>query len=118
MRRLPTPFSLAFLLLLMGSSLLMPRAHAAAPPDSPGHDSPFGVASNLGNRVRSDEQPAMVSLMREAGIRWAREEISWDRVQFESEGPYRWGGDEHGMYNYDRAIDLQRKAGINVLGLL
>jgi hypothetical protein len=114
----PTHLTYMFLLLLIGSTLFTPRAHAAAPPNSPGHDSPFGIASNLGNRVRSDEQPAMVELMREAGIRWAREEISWDRVQLEQRGPYRWDGDENGLYNYDQAIDLQRKAGINVLGLL
>ena len=106
------------LTVVLGTALLAPQARAAAPADSPGHDSPFGIAANLGNRVRSDEQPAMIALMREAGVRWAREEISWDRVQLERGRPYRWDGDESGMYNYDRAIELQRKAGINVLGLL
>ena len=118
MRFGPSRTMLIFVLILIGSILIGPRARAAAPPDSPGHDSPFGIAANLGNRVRTDEQPAMITLMREAGIRWGREEISWDRVQFERGGSYRWGGDEHGMYNYDQAIELQRKAGINVLGLL
>jgi hypothetical protein len=118
MRFRRTHISLAFVLVLIGSALITPRTRAAAPPNSPGHDSPFGIAANLGNRVRSDEQPAMISLMREAGVRWSREEISWDRIQFERGGPYRWDGDESGLYNYDQAIDLQRKAGINVLGLL
>src|SRR5690349_11748416 len=117
MRSRYTQLTFTFLLLL-GGTLLTPRVHAAAPPNSPGQNSPFGIASNLGNRVRSDEQLAMTTLMREAGVRWAREEISWERVQFEQHGPYRWGGDENGMYNYDQAIELQRKAGINVLGLL
>ena len=81
-------------------------------------DSPFGIVANLGNRVRSDEQPTMVSLMREAGVQWAREEISWDRLQLERGGAYRWGGDAEGLYNYDQAISLQREAGIQVLGLL
>lgn len=118
MRSRSTQLAFTFMLLLFSSSPLIARVQAAAPPNSPGHDSPFGVASNLGNRVRSDEHRAMTTLMREAGVRWAREEISWDRVQFEQHGPYRWGGDENGMFNYDQAIELQRQAGINVLGLL
>lgn len=118
MRSRSSQLSFTFMLLLLGSTLLTPRTRAAVPPNSPGHDSPFGVASNLGNRVRSDEQAAMTTLMREAGVRWAREEISWERVQFEQGGAYRWDGDEDGMFNYDQAIELQRKAGINVLGLL
>jgi hypothetical protein len=118
MRSINLVVSMLVLAAVLGGAIVTPRAQAAAPADSPGHDSPFGIAANLGNRVRSDEQPAMVSLMREAGVRWAREEISWERVQLERGGPYRWAGDATGLYNYDRAIELQRAADINVLGLL
>ncbi len=80
--------------------------------------SPFGVVAALGNRVRADEIPAAVALMREAGIQWQREEIFWDRVQQQPGGPYDWDGDDTGRYNYDLAIAAQARAGIRLLGLL
>lgn len=79
---------------------------------------PFGIVATLGNRVRDDEQGAAIALMREAGVQWAREEISWDKLQRTKGGPFLWGGDGSGFYNYDRSIDRMSKAGINVLGLL
>lgn len=81
-------------------------------------DAPFGVVATLGNRVRDDEQAAAVALMKEAGVQWAREEISWDKLQRTQGGPFMWEGDGSGFYNYDRSIDRMHKAGINVLGLL
>ena len=80
--------------------------------------SPFGMIVSLGNRVRADEMDDMIVLMQEAGVQWNREEISWDHIQFAPGGPYRWDGTEDGFYDYDRAIDLQHKAGIQILGLL
>ena len=79
---------------------------------------PFGVAATLGNRVRDDEQENLVALMREAGVQWAREELSWDKIQREKGGPFVWDGDGNGFYNYDRSIERVTTAGINVLGLL
>ncbi len=79
---------------------------------------PFGVVAALGNRVRSDEIPAAVQLMREAGVQWQREEIFWHEVQKSPGGPYNWTGNNSGFYNYDLAIGAQAGAGINVLGLL
>jgi len=79
---------------------------------------PFGIVATLGNRVRDDEQDAAVALMREAGIQWAREEISWDKLQRTKDGPFMWTGDGSGFYNYDRSIERMSKNGINVLGLL
>jgi hypothetical protein len=80
--------------------------------------SPFGIEAALGNRVRSDEIPAAVSLMREAGVQWQREEIFWDKVQKAPDAPFIWTGDGSGFYNYDRAIEAQVSAGIRVVGLL
>ncbi len=79
---------------------------------------PFGVVATLGNRVREDEIPQAIQLMREAGVQWQREEIFWDQVQKEPNGPFRWDGNGNGFYNYDYAIGAQVAAGINVLGLL
>ncbi|NJP05514.1 MAG: hypothetical protein HC837_07790 [Chloroflexaceae bacterium] len=86
----------------------------------PWHDkgSPFGVVAALGNRVHEAEIPAMVQLMKEAGVQWQREEIFWDRVQKAPGGPFTWTGDGSGLYNYDYAIGMQANAGIQVLGLL
>jgi hypothetical protein len=115
MRR--TPYLLLALLLAL---LTPPAARPAAAQDLPWRDkgSPFGVVAALGNRVRADEIPAAVQLMREAGVQWQREEIFWHQVQQQPGGPYRWGGDVAGMFNYDAAIGAQAAAGIQVLGLL
>ena len=109
-----------FLLTSFLFSLLMPIQPTQAQKTQPWGDkrSPFGVVASLGNRVRSDEMPTMIRLLQESGVQWNREEISWDHVQFASGGDYRWGGDERGFFNYDRAIQLQQDAGINMLGLL
>ncbi len=111
-------FGMLALALLVPAAVVAPRSTPAAAAPRVQKDSPFGIVGNLANRVRSDEQPAMVELMREARVQWSREEISWDKLQLERGGAYRWGGDETGMYNYDQAIALQREAGIQVLGLL
>ncbi|MBA3469461.1 MAG: cellulase family glycosylhydrolase [Herpetosiphonaceae bacterium] len=105
---------------LLGMILLSPQPPARAQQPVPWGDksTPFGAIVSLGNRVRADEMPAMIQLMQESGLQWNREEISWDQVQFESGGPYRWDGDSAGFHNYDRAIQLQADAGIRILGLL
>ncbi|HMQ31783.1 MAG TPA: hypothetical protein PKD53_13735 [Chloroflexaceae bacterium] len=109
-------------LALLGLLLLaaLPAAPPAQAQDLPWQNkgAPFGVVAALGNRVRADEIPAAVALMREAGVQWQREEIFWDRVQQEPGGPYDWDGDGSGFYNYDLAIGAQAAAGINMLGLL
>ena len=79
---------------------------------------PFGISATLGNRVRDDEQDAAIALMQEAGVQWTREEIFWDRLQPRQGGPYLWGGNGSGFYNYDASIGRLHRAGINILGLL
>jgi hypothetical protein len=79
---------------------------------------PFGVSATLGNRVRDNEQDVAITMMREAGVQWAREEIFWDKLQPQEGGPYLWTGDGSGFYNYDASIARLRGGGINVLGLL
>ncbi|XSG74671.1 cellulase family glycosylhydrolase [Herpetosiphon llansteffanensis] len=113
------PLVLALVLVVTPFLLANPATPAAAA-EIPWGDktTPFGMVVSLGNRVRSDEMPTMIRLMREAGVQWNREEIWWDQVQFEPDGPFRWDGDSAKFYNYDRAIQLQAEAGINVLGLL
>lgn len=112
-------FSLLALIVLF-SSLCVSTVPLHAEPTLPWRDkgTPFGVVGSLGNRVRSDEMPAAVQLMREAGVQWQREEIFWHEVQTSPGGPYNWNGEDSGFYNYDRSIGLQAEAGIHVLGLL
>ncbi|NJN16075.1 MAG: hypothetical protein HC822_07210 [Oscillochloris sp.] len=113
--------ALAFLTIALLVSILpaaLPRSSAAQPQLWGDKGTPFGVVAALGNRVRSDEIPAAVQLMREAGVQWQREEIFWDVVQKAPDGPFGWDGDGSGFYNYDFAIDAQTRAGIQILGLL
>jgi len=98
---------------------LIPARRAAADP-LPWRDksSPFGAVVALGNRVRADEVDAYISLLREAGVQWTREEIFWDKVQHDPGGPFQWSGDGSGFYDYDRSISAQTNADLHVLGLL
>jgi hypothetical protein len=109
------------LILIVGVALL-PAAvpQPAQAQDLPWRDkgSPFGIVAALANRVRSDEIPVAVQLMREAGVQWQREEFFWHEIQFEPGGAYRWGGNAEGFYNYDLAVNAQVNAGISLLGLL
>ncbi len=118
--RLRLPALLLLVLMVGFGSLMVRYPQSATATDMPWQDksTPFGVVAALGNRVRADEMPAAVALMREAGVQWQREEIFWDRVQQAPGGPFDWDGDGSGFYNYDRAIGLQAEAGINILGLL
>src|SRR5262245_31312841 len=97
---------------------LLPARPAAA--ELPWRDkgSPFGMVTAVGNRVRADEIDAYVGLLREAGVQWAREEFFWHIIQPEPGGPFQWGGDASGLYNYDRAVGAQASAGIQILGML
>jgi len=110
--------ALALALLLVALPAAAPRHLEAQGPPGGDKGSPFGVVAALGNRVRSDEIPAAVALLREAGVQWQREEIFWHEAQQEPGGPFRWGGDAAGLHNYDLAIDAQTRAGIRLLGLL
>lgn len=94
-----------------------PVAHAQSLPWQD-KGTPFGVVATLGNRVREDEIPTAVQLMKEAGVQWQREEIFWHEVQQRPDEPFNWTGNGRGFYNYDYAIGAQVAAGINVLGLL
>jgi hypothetical protein len=117
--RILRPLFFFLLIICMGSSdfgVAAPIQAQELPRQNKG--TPFGIVATLGNRVRADEIPATVQLMREAGVQWQREEIFWDRVQQWPGGPYDWDGNEQGLYNYDLAISAQAAAGINVLGLL
>ncbi len=126
--RLVRTLLLALLLMPLSTALMAvgtapTRGDAAAFPNDttqPPRDkaTPFGLEAAVGNRIREDEIDTAVALMREAGVQWQREEISWDIVQKSPGGPYNWTGNGQGFYNYDRAIQAQVAAGIHVLGLL
>jgi hypothetical protein len=107
--------------ILLATTLAIPASTAAVPATQlPWRDkgSPFGMVAAIGNRVRSDEIDAYVGLLKEAGVQWVREEFSWDRVQREPGGPFGFGGDGSGMYDYDHSVAALRYSGIQIMGLL
>lgn len=80
---------------------------------------PFGVVSSLGIRVCPGETEAIVSLMREAGVAWNREEFTWGTLQWQQGSVMLWRPLPTLIYrDYDQLIAAQVQAGINVLGLL
>ncbi len=116
---MPLPLRLLIIVCLLVSALLPGMAaHAnVAVVNSVDKSQPFAISATLGNRVRDDEQNTAVSLMQEAGVQWAREEIFWHQVQSRKGGPYRWTG-ANGFYNYDASVARLKSGGMNVLGLL
>lgn len=122
MRNYPrvTLTGLLLVVVLLASGLPLGGRAAEQPAQLPWQDKgqPFGVVATLGNRVRDDDLNAAISLLRESGAQWQREEIFWHSVQTQPDGPFTWTGDGAGFYNYDRAIGAQVAAGVNVLGLL
>ena len=80
--------------------------------------SPYGIVGNVAVNVRRDEHKPYVDLLRESGTQWHREDFSWERLQPERGGPFRWGGDGFGFQYFDEAVGRVHGAGINVLGLL
>lgn len=74
-------------------------------------DSPFGVVACLGNRYPDPQERALaIERMVKAGVRWQREEFTWVDIE-PSRGNLRWD-------KYDRAVEEQIAAGINLIGLL
>jgi hypothetical protein len=112
-----TLVSTALILILLVVTLL-PTQQATAQLPWRDKSTPFGMVTAIGNRVRSDEIDTYVQLLREAGVQWTREEFFWHKIQTEPGGPYHWNGDGSGLYDYDRAVQAQAAAGINMLGLI
>jgi len=98
----------------------VPQANAQpSPPLVPiDKSSPYGVVGNLAESVRNDEQKAMVDLIGESGAQWHREEFSWERLQPQRGGPFRWKGDGFGFLNWDDSVQQLRDKNVNILGLL
>ena len=73
-------------------------------------DSPFGMGIYSGNRYSSDEMHRAAQMAVDAGIKWAREEITWARVE-PQRGQWNWD-------LYDQAVDTASAHGISLFGLL
>ncbi|MBI4560391.1 MAG: hypothetical protein HY706_22620 [Candidatus Hydrogenedentes bacterium] len=73
-------------------------------------DSPFGMGIYFGSRYTPEEMVRAARLAQRAGIRWNREEISWQYVEPER-GQWRWD-------RYDKALRISREHGILSFGLL
>ncbi len=117
-RRLSFVIWIGLVLVLVVSPNIRP-ARASFPPPLPiDRSSPFGVVANVAVNVRRDEHKAMVDLMREAGVQWHREDFSWERLQPQRGGPYRWNGDGYGFLNYDEAVTRLHTSGLQIVGLL
>jgi hypothetical protein len=70
----------------------------------------FGVGSFVTQRS-SDISPLLVGRARELGTKWVREEFTASRLHADTTGRYWWT-------DYDRIVNQERKAGLQILGLL
>lgn len=101
-RRSFRPLGVVLLVFVALGSLVVPAsAQRSRAPVVVDKSSPYGVVGNLAVNVRRDEHKGYVDLMRESGTQWHREDFSWERLQPERGGPYRWSGDGFGFQYFD-----------------
>lgn len=105
--------SVAALLMFIGGCNPIPATPDPTTPSAPPApgSSPFGMVACLGNRYPAPHQRDLaIQKMREAGVRWQREEFTWVEIE-PQRGQFRWDA-------YDQAVNEQISAGINLVGLL
>jgi hypothetical protein len=86
-------------------------AFALSPPVAPGAllaESPFGI----NNALRPDAPDLLPRLqaMRQAGIKWGRQDFTWRRIEL-SKGEYDWAG-------YDALVEKCHEHGLLIFGNL
>ena len=104
--------------LLLLSLFVLASSLSAAPPTSPITlpdnprspdllpDSPFGINTAFGPETKDLE--ARVIAMRNAGIKWGRQDFTWRSIEREK-GVYDFSG-------YDRLVEICRKNGLSLFG--
>jgi hypothetical protein len=86
------------------------------PSDSPGLQPESIIGAGLylyrwnGHPQQFENITRMCELAQRAGVKWSREEISWDRTE-PREGQFEWSF-------YDRMLEIAQQHGISVYGLL
>ena len=83
--------------------------------------SPYGVNTFLQNEVEPAKREAAMQMISEAGIKWIRQEFTWEDIEIHGKGdfedrrhePYRSAWEK-----YDHIVDLAEKYDINILGRL
>ena len=94
-----------------------PTATSSAPPPSSGSSSGFfGMNTYITGqeRIKNDGPEGvntLVRLGREAGVQWAREELSWANMEGAKKGVWAWG-------HYDEHLLKLSEAGYEIMGVL
>ncbi len=86
-----------------------PIAHAGV--------NPYGANTFFEQEVEEWKLRQSMEMLRDAGVRWIRQEMPWDRIEIPQKGQYvgRYGSTwEH----YDRFIDLANEYGLNIVARL
>ena len=78
---------------------------------------PYGANTFFEQEVEEWKLRQSMEMLRDAGVRWIRQEIPWDRIEIPQKGQYTnpYGSTwEH----YDRFIDLANEYGLNIVARL
>ncbi|MBQ4143265.1 MAG: beta-galactosidase [Thermoguttaceae bacterium] len=102
--------SIFLLLLTLGAHLPLPHAAAEEGAFRKPSASPYGTCSHLGGGQEHDAMPRNLTLMREAGIEWARADFSWSGIE-RPQGTWNF---EH----LDRVVKNAEEQGIHILPIL
>ncbi len=73
--------------------------------------SPYGVCAHVSRHGNHELAAEQFTLMRQAGIRWARTDFDWTTVQSRENGPWDFS-------MFDNTVDMAEKAGITILPIL
>ncbi|MFC1975357.1 cellulase family glycosylhydrolase [Chloroflexota bacterium] len=85
------------------------------------HINPYGINTFLQNEVEPAKREEAMRLMAEAGIKWIRQEFTWEDMEIHGKGDFEDRRNEpyHSAWEkYDHIIDLAEKYDINIMARL
>jgi hypothetical protein len=82
---------------------------------------PYGVNTFLQNEVEPEKREEAMRLIAEAGIKWIRQELTWEDIEIHGKGDFE--DRRHEPYKsawekYDHIVDLAEKYDINIMARL
>jgi hypothetical protein len=82
---------------------------------------PFGVNVFLEQEVEPEKRERTLRMIKEAGIRWIRQEFPWEDIEIHSKGDFvdrRHEPHRSAWEKYDNIVELAEKYGINIIARL
>jgi len=79
---------------------------------------PYGANTSFQQEVDEWKLRRSMEMLRDAGIRWVRQQMPWSDIEIPAKGQYKDGYGHNTWEKYDRFIDLCQEYGLNILARL